>query len=225
MKRWHPFRFPPLVRITLSSEGISTPDVRQHDGTAEAPRQEADAGYGAGYEAGERAGYEVGYAAGFKAGQHDGIEAARRDVIAHFDGIAQPFEAATATLRRLCDDYQRVLREEVMDVVAKVARQVVRCELTLKPAQILNLIDETLAMLPPFKGDITIHINPEDYERIYALLPERAARWHLVAEAALPVGECHIHTQESDVDAGCEQRLDACLDKLRIQLDEVVPKV
>ena len=45
------------------------------------------------------------------------------------------------TLRPLLAAHGLALREDVINLVAKVARQVIRCELTLKPAQILDLVD------------------------------------------------------------------------------------
>jgi hypothetical protein len=50
-----------------------------------------------------------------------------------------------------------------VDLVAKVARQVIRCELTLQPVQLLSLVEETLTALPPTRDDeVEVFLNPED---------------------------------------------------------------
>ena len=86
--------------------------------------------------------------------------------------------------------------------------------------QILDLVDETLAALPPGQyqqDEVEILLNAEECQRIRELAPERA-RWRLVADPQLPHGECRIRTPESEADAGCQQRLEACIATVREQL-------
>ena len=154
-----------------------------------------------------------------------GRREAMQQVLAQFDGAARPLDAATAAMERCRVDYQSALREDVINLVAKVARQVIRCELTLKPAQILDLVEETLAALPPRAGEVEILLNSEEYQRIRELAPERASRWALRPDSTLAQGECRIRSADSDIDAGCEQRLGACVERLREQLsaDSALP--
>jgi flagellar assembly protein FliH len=219
VKHWRPFRFPPLGLATATLPGLPGDDpVQLQASVADGFRQGMDAGYREGFDAGEQAGRDAGHAQGLAEGRVQGFEAARREVLSHFDGLAAPLEAAAEAMRRTCEDYQGALREDVVELVAKVARQVIRCELTLKPAQILDLVEETLAALPPVSGDVEVLLNAEECARIRELAPERAARWRLVPDAKLASGECRVRTAQSEADAGCQQRLEACLDKVREQL-------
>ena len=214
MKSWRSFRFPPLVQGELPAAFAGGDVAQVQASVADGFRQGMDAGYHEGLAAGEAAGREAGQRAGYQ----EGLEQGRQQALASLLTLAAPLDAAAASLRHTCDDYQAFLREGVVDLVDRVARQVIRCELTLRPAQILVLVEETLAALPLVKGEVEIALNSEEYERIRELAPERASQWHLLADAKLPPGECRIRTPEIEADAGCRQRLDACLDKVRTQL-------
>ncbi|MXR35811.1 flagellar assembly protein FliH [Craterilacuibacter sinensis] len=219
MKSWRSFRFPPLVQGELPPAFASGDVAQVQASVADGFRQGMDAGYHEGLAAGEAAGREAGQRAGYQ----EGLEQGRQQALASLLALAAPLDAAAASLRHTCDDYQAFLREGVVDLVDRVARQVIRCELTLRPAQILVLVEETLAALPLVKGEVEIALNSEEYERIRELAPERASQWHLLADAKLPPGECRIRTPEIEADAGCRQRLDACLDKVRTQLATLPP--
>ncbi|MNJ21554.1 flagellar assembly protein H [compost metagenome] len=101
-----------------------------------------------------------------------------------------------------------------MALVKKVAEQVIRCELTLNPAQLLTLVEEALAGMAVEMHDVHIQLHPQEYARIKDLAPDRAAVWRLVADETLALGECRIVTPQAEVDVGCQQRLDACVETL-----------
>ena len=113
---------------------------------------------------------------------------------------------------------QHIDRSSVVDLVAKVARQVIRAELALQPVQLLALVDETLASMPPTREEIDVFLNPEELKRISELDPKRAKRWNLIADARLDAGECRIKAGDNEVDAGCHQRLSACMDQVSSHL-------
>jgi flagellar assembly protein FliH len=61
---------------------------------------------------------------------------------------------------------------------------------------------------------VQILLNPDECARIKSISPERASAWRLVPDERLALGECRVVTAQSEVDVGCQQRLDACLDTL-----------
>ncbi|UTH73147.1 flagellar assembly protein FliH [Chromobacterium sp. IIBBL 290-4] len=218
MKQWRTFRFPPLIE-GAPLEPMAAAEVQAS--AADGFRQGMDAGYREGYDSGEAAGRDAGYQAGVALGRAEGMAAARAETLAGLETLGAPLESAIEQLRQLCRDYQAAQRDEVVDLVAKVARQVIRCELALKPAQILDLVEETLAALPQdahSQGEVEVLLNPEECQRIQELAPERAARWKLIADDALAPGECRVRAASSEADAGCQQRLKHCMDSLREQL-------
>jgi flagellar assembly protein FliH len=102
--------------------------------------------------------------------------------------------------------------------VAKVARSVIRAELALQPVQIMALVDETLASMPPSRDDVDVYLNPEEMKRVTELDPKRAKRWNLIADSRLEPGECRVRAGDNEVDAGCTQRLAAVMEQVDKQL-------
>lgn len=219
MKLIRKHRFPPLSQLHLQAAQGSDNAVGPDKSVTDAYRQVLDRGYQEGFKEGYEIGLQSGRAEGHKDGFGEGVKEAR----AHFDSLSQPVDALLEALTQLQADYQSALRTEVVDLVAKVARQVIRCELALQPTQVLALVDEALEAMPMSGGDIEVFLNSEELQRIRELAPERASRWSLIADSRLEPGECRVKAGGREADAGCHQRLAACIDKIRTQLGEPAP--
>ncbi|MNL31460.1 flagellar assembly protein H [compost metagenome] len=97
----------------------------------------------------------------------------------------------------------------------KVSRQVIRCELTLHPTQILTLVEEALSALPQQPEQINVMLNSEEHRRISEAEPEKVTQWGLMADPELAPGECRVVTNTTEMDVGCQHRLDQCMDVLK----------
>ncbi len=214
MKPFRPYRFPPLSQLIASGQHAD-------DGGGN-----WQASVSQGFEQGQRDGYELGLTRGqqdgFDQGHSDGVlhgrEEGRKETLLTFDKLARPVDAILKHLRQVRADYRAAQRKEVVDLVAKVARQVIRAELALQPVQLLALVDETLASMPPTREEVDVFLNPEELKRISELDPKRAKRWNLIADARLDAGECRIKAGDNEVDAGCHQRLAACMEQVSSHL-------
>lgn len=220
MKLFRPYRYPPLELVQAEQHAEPAPGAGPASQVFnQAMERGQREGYRLGLEQGERAGYEAGHAAGHADGLQAGREEARQAALGELERLAAPLDALLQQLHALHADWQSSLRQEVVELVGRVARQVVRCELALQPAQVLALVEETLAGMPSASGgQIEIYLNPSDLQRIAELDVKRPADWSLRADPALATGECRIKVGELEVDAGCKQRLAACMDKIREQL-------
>ena len=174
MKHFRSYRFPPLSQFIAAGQRSATEDT---DGQWQASVSE-------GFEQGQRDGYEVGLVQGqqdgYDAGRSDGVaqgrEEGRNETLVALDRLARPVDAILRDLKKVRADYREAQRKEVVDLVAKVARQVIRAELALQPVQLLALVDETLASMPPTREEIDVFLNPEELKRISELDPKRAKR-------------------------------------------------
>ncbi|WP_174873901.1 flagellar assembly protein FliH [Vogesella oryzae] len=223
MNAFRPYRFPPLA---LSGPGASsgTDAMQQQAQLTQGFQQGMESGFREGYDTGLEQGQRDGYAAGHSEGWQQGQSSAQQEVAARFDSLAQPLDAMLQALQQMQGDYQQALRREVVELVAKVARQVIRCELALQPVQLLALVDETLAALPPVADEqVSVFLNPEECQRIRELAPERAARWALTPDVRLEPGECRVRAGNHEADAGCRQRLEACMEQVAEQLADTPP--
>lgn len=212
-------RFPPLSELLARSGVGRGAPASAPSAVAEGFQQGMDKGYEQGLQAGLQSGHEQGHAAGHEEGLRQGLDLGRREALAHFESLARPLDAALQALNQLQTDYQAALRQEVVELVGKVARQVIRCELALQPPQLLNMVDETLATLPRVPDStVEVFLNPEELQRIRELDPERARRWTLIADPRLEPGECHVKAGQHEADAGCRQRQAAVMEQVSGQL-------
>jgi len=216
MKHFHPYRYPPLVGKSAPAGSPAVDDKAAWQAAVERGFEQGRLdGRSSGFLAGRDAGFAAGHAGGLALGRTEGSATAQQG----FDLLAGPLDAMLAGLQQLRSDYQATQRTEVVALVGRVARQVIRAELALRPVQLLALVEEALAGMPPAPDAIVVYLNPDELQRIAGLDASCAGRWNLVADARLEAGECRIRAGDNEVDAGCRQRLDGCLKKLSARLD------
>lgn len=218
MRNYRPHRFPPLSQLLASPSTRPGTAAELQAALADGFQQGLERGYREGHDSGLHAGHEEGRVAGYAEGRRIGAEEARAAARENFEAMARPLDAMFDSLAQLQADYQAALRKEVVELVGQVARQVIRCELALQPVQVLALVDETLATMPPVREGVEVYLNPEELQCIMQLDPERASRWTLIADSRLEPGECRVKADGREADAGCRQRLAACMDQVRAQL-------
>ena len=219
MKQYRPFHFPPLAQFIANgaAKGASSASPSSVGG------EDWQSAVADGFRQGQREGYEVGLdegrADGYNAGQAEGLERGiaegRAQALAELEQMAKPVDAMLRSLKKLKTEFQSAQRTEVVDLVGKIARQVIRAELALQPVQMLALVDEALAGMPPTRDEVEVLLNPEELKRIQELDPKRAKKWNLMADPSLVPGECRVRAGDHEVDAGCQNRLAACMEQVR----------
>jgi flagellar assembly protein FliH len=224
MKQFRPYHFPPLAQFA-ASDGTAAPSPTAGEdwqgAVADGFRQGQRDGYEAGLEQGRGDGYDAGHADGMARGYEEG----RQKALAELEAASKPVDAMLRALKKLKTEYRNAQRTEVVDLVGKIARQVIRAELALQPVQMLALVDEALAAMPPSRDEVEVLLNPEEMKRIQELDPKRAKKWNLLPDPSLEPGECRVKAGDHEVDAGCQGRLAACMDQVREGLEAADQKV
>lgn len=110
---------------------------------------------------------------------------------------------------------ERKQREDLLQLVEKVTRQVIRCELALQPTQLLALVEEALAAFPAMPETLQVMLSTEEFNRLRDAVPEKVSEWGLMPSPDLPPGECRVITDKSELDIGCEHRLEQCMTALK----------
>lgn len=228
-------RFPPLAKPVVSGDdpfgveldaslGLQTnnlqADIQQQleAGFQQGLEQGHQEGFRQGVEQGKQQGLLEGQKEGFQKGYVSGEQSGRQA----FADAARPVNELFQALSRWQAEREQQQRHMICELVQKVAQQVIRAELTLMPQQILTLVDETLETLPGKSEKVTVHLNPQDLERISQINADLPASWKLVGNPELPTGGCHLVTEDAEADASCDSRLQACMDNVKQHLlDEV----
>ena len=217
MKHFRPYHFPPLS--PRGPAGIQPPSPEAAGQWQNAVADGFEQGQRDGYQAGHDSGREQGLLAGHAEGLAQGMAEGRRLAQLEYEQAAKPVDAMLKALKKLRADYRTAQSKEVVDLVGKVARQVIRAELALQPVQLLALVDETLAAMPPTREQVEVYLNPEELKRITELDPKRAKKWNLLADPAMQPGECRVRAGDHEVDAGCHGRLVAVMEQVTTQLE------
>ncbi len=221
-------RFPPLAQAKTIDQRLSLGDGEQD--TLVDIQQRLEAGFQQGIEQGHEEGFrqglnqgvQQGLLEGQKEGFQKGFVSGERAGKKVFDEAVQPVHDLYKALSRWQLEKEQQQRQVICELVQKVAQQVIRAELTLMPQQILALVDETLGAMPGKHETVTVYLNPQDLERITQINTELAENWKLVAKPELPVGGCHLVTEEAEADASCHSRLEDCMDNIKQHLLEEV---
>jgi flagellar assembly protein FliH len=217
MKQFRPYHFPPLAQFIAAGAARGA-----QSSSSATPTEDWQSAVADGYRQGQREGYEVGLDEG-RADGYEGVERGiaegRQQALAELEQMAKPVDAMLRSLKKMKTEFRNAQRKEVVDLVGKIARQVIRAELALQPVQMLNLVDEALAAMPPTRDEVEVFMNPEELKRIQELDPKRAKKWNLMADPTLDLGECRVRAGDHEVDAGCQGRLAACMTQVRDSLD------
>ncbi|MDD1793550.1 flagellar assembly protein H [Enterovibrio makurazakiensis] len=210
------YHFPPLMGSDddmFAEEGTSYQDDYQNgfdDGQQKGHEQ--------GYQEGLSQGIEAGTQQGLLEGRQQGVQQGVEQVRGHMSGSVAAVDQLTKQIETLFHQHVRDQSEMICDLVQKVARQVIRAELTLQPGQMLRLIEETLAQIPEQKSQITVFLNPSDCQRLIELMPDAVSGWELRQDESLATGSCRVISEDAEAIADTEERLDACMDAVRESL-------
>ncbi|GIU14775.1 MULTISPECIES: flagellar assembly protein FliH [unclassified Shewanella] len=177
-------------------------------------------GHQAGFDAGIEEGRQSGHAAGFNQGRIEGQQKGKDNIDDQLNSIIAPLGALKSLLEE--GHSQQIAQQQtlILDLVRRVSLQVIRCELTLQPQQILNLVEETLSALPDDPTEVKIHLEPSAVDKLKELAADKIKHWTLVADSSISAGGCRIVSATSDADASVETRLNSCLAQVQAHLNK-----
>jgi len=154
-------------------------------------------------------GVEQGRREGFEYGHREGLEAGRQDMlvrIEQFDrllqGLSEPFE-----------ELDQQVEQELVTLVIAMVRQLVRREIKTDPAQVVGVVREALNILPVNTRRIRVVLHPEDAElvRDAYTLGESDQKWQIIEDPVIQRGGCRVYTENSQIDATLESRINALI--------------
>ena len=100
-----------------------------------------------------------------------------------------------------------------MQLAVTIARQLVRRELRMDPAQVIAIIRETVALLPAAARDVRVHLHPEDASVVREKLatPGADRAWTIVEDPVMTRGGCRVTTDTAQIDARLETRIQSIM--------------
>ena len=148
--------------------------------------------------------YAKGHAAGLAAARAEAQQAANqmKSQLATIDkmlaAVSQPFK-----------ELDSQVEEQLVQLAVTIARQLVRRELRMDPAQVIAIIRETVALLPAATRDVRVHLHPEDANVVREKLatPSADRAWTIVEDPVMTRGGCRVTTDTAHIDQRLETRI------------------
>ncbi|MCS6785662.1 MAG: flagellar assembly protein FliH [Thiobacillaceae bacterium] len=181
------------------------PAAEAAEGTIELPTAEAlERLHQQAWQEGHRLGYEEGLRAGYEAGRRQGYEAGSREATRDRErlrGLAEALE-----VERVRQD--EALARELLQLALRIAQQVVRVSLKVKPELILPVVREALTLLPTLSGHTRLVVHPEHAPFVREFLASEHVHlnWKVVEDADLALGGFRVENAASDLDARVQTR-------------------
>jgi flagellar assembly protein FliH len=150
-------------------------------------------------------------------GYQAGLEKAQAEAQVTLDALAARVAQLDSILQLLGAPLQQLdadVEKELLNLTLAVGKQLARRELRVDPTQVIGIIRESLSQLPAAARDIRVHLHPEDAatvrERLAEPSQERRA-WTIVEDPTLNRGGCMIRTENSQIDARLDSRINAVI--------------
>lgn len=140
---------------------------------------------------------------GYQDGYRDGLVALDSFKESFASQVSSQVTQVLASLDRELGQLEQQLAAGVARVATELARQVVRSELGLRPALVVQVAQEAIDAVLMSARHITVQVHPDDHALIAQgcaeALAARGAR--LLAQAAVPRGGCRVESDAGVIDA------------------------
>jgi flagellar assembly protein FliH len=167
-------------------------------------------------EAVEQRAYQEAYAAGREAGLLS-VQAETQKATDQLKAQVARLEQVLGSLAQPLLDVDAEVEEQLVSLALTIAKQLVRRELKIEPAQVIAVVRETVALLPTAARDVRVHLHPEDANVVRERLSmpggnERA--WTIVEDPVMMRGGCRVTTDTAQIDARLETRINAVVSNM-----------
>ncbi len=145
--------------------------------------------------------YTKGHAEGLAAGADEAHKRAER-----FDEL----------LRALCEPFDELdesVEKQLVELATTLVRQLFRREIRLDPTHVIGVVREAIQALPLASRSVQVHLHPDDACLVReSLAPaEGEPAWTIVEDPLIACGGCKVTTENSQIDASTEARLNAVI--------------
>ena len=181
---------------------------------------------------GRMEGLKQGHAEGFAQGRDEGLSVGRDEGYAQGQVAAKvDIDRAIAAWETLARQLEKPLQavdlkveQQLVALVAALAKAVIRTEIATNPEVIHAVIREAVSVLPLNTPQLVLTLSPEDRTLVEASYSESQLRergWTLRTDATLARGDCQLETDTSRVDVRLEETVKELLERF---LHQRVPR-
>ena len=151
------------------------------------------------------------YDEAWEKGHADGIAAGGREIAAR----AKRYDELLCALSRPFDELDESVEAQLIEVSIAVVKQLFRREIKIDPSHIIGVAREAIQALPIASRSVQVHLHPDDAKLVSeSLTPaENEPAWTIVEDPLMSRGGCNVTTENSQIDATAEARLQAVINR------------
>ena len=149
------------------------------------------------------------YEEAWQKGHADGMAAGQQELQRRVDRYDELLHA----LCRPFDELDESVETQLVELSMAVVKQLFRREIKLNPSHIIGVVREAIQLLPIASRTVQVHLHPDDAILVMeSLAPaEGEPAWTIVEDPLIAKGGCNVTTENSQIDATAEARLQAAI--------------
>jgi len=168
--------------------------------------------YSEGYEEGKLRGIKDGFEQGEEEGKKQGHQRAFDASLKEIQEQTFHFEQLYKTIETPLSLSNEQVEYELMNLACSLAKIIIQRELKTEPDLVINLVKQSLALLPSASKSIKIYLNPLDVSMVKEAFSHSEEihfeEYKILDSANLKRGGCIIDTNISHIDASLDKRIE-----------------
>lgn len=145
----------------------------------------------------------------WQSGHAEGLAAGEAAVRARAERFDELLHALSKPFDRLDDSVEK----QLVELSIAIVKQLFRREIKVNPSHVIGVVREAIQLLPIASRNVQVHLHPEDAALVRETLSpaEGEPAWTIVEDPLISQGGCRITTDNSQIDATSEARLQAVI--------------
>jgi len=126
---------------------------------------------------------------------------------------AERFDELLLALSEPFDRLDGSVEKQLVELAIAIVKQLFRREIKINPSHVIGVVREAIQLLPIASQNVQVHLHPDDAALVRETLSpaEGEPAWVLVEDPLIAAGGCRITTENSQIDATTEARLQAAI--------------
>ncbi len=122
-------------------------------------------------------------------------------------------------LRALAKPFDRLdesVEKQLVELAIAMVKQLFRREVKINPTHVIGVVREAVQLLPVSSRNVQVHLHPDDASLVRDTLSpaEGEPAWSIVEDPLITLGGCRITTDNSQIDATAEARLQSVINNI-----------
>ena len=180
------------------------------EGLLQGKQEGLDQGKQEGLTQGKQEGLELGKSEGLEQGLQQGLQESQAQLDEKLAQINKLLTSLTHSLNQ--QDYK--LEQALLNLVTEISRAVVKRDLEISSEQIIAVVREAIAALPPCRDNIRVFVHDKEMALVREAAQHGGENWQVVADDTLAIGGCRVETEQSVVDFTVDTRFQTMISQI-----------